>query len=187
MHNYLKTKYYFINKFDTNIIDQQDKNTIIIYRNYTDSKVNELLVLNLKKFCQKKNKKFYLSNNVKLAIKLDLDGVYLPSFNKSFCHLGYSLKKKFEIIGSAHNLKEIKNKELQKVNKIFLSSLFKKNKNYLGINKFKLLSNLTKKKVVVLGGISKKNIKLINLLKNSEFAGISYFEQKKGPLEGALL
>ena len=73
-------------------------------------------------------------------------------------------------------MKEIKNKELQKVNKIFLSSLFKKNKNYLGINKFKLLSNLTKKKVVVLGGISKKNIKLIKLLNNSEFAGISYFE-----------
>ena len=90
--------------------------------------------------------------------------------------MSYTLKKKFEIIGSAHNLKEIKIKELQKVNKIFLSSLFKKNKNYLGINRFKLLSNLTKKKVVILGGISKKNIKLIKLLNNSEFAGISYFE-----------
>ena len=95
--------------------------------------------------------------------------------------MSYKLKKKFEIIGSAHNLKEIKNKELQKVNKIFLSSLFKKNKNYLGINKFKLLSNLTKKKVVALGGVSKKNIKLIKLLNSSEFAGISYFKQKKGP------
>ena len=175
MHNYLKTKYYFINKFDTNIINRQDKYTIIIYRNYS-KKINELLILKLKKFCKKKNKRFFLSNNIKLAIKLGLDGVYLPSFNKSFGHLGYTLKKKFEIIGSAHNLKEIKIKELQKVNKIFLSSLFKKNKNFLGINKFKLLSNLTKKKVVILGGISKKNIKLINLLNTSEFAGISYFE-----------
>ena len=175
MHNDLKTKYYFINKFDTNIIDRQDKYTIIIYRNYS-KKVNELLILKLKRFCKKKNKRFFLSNNIKLAIKLGLDGVYLPSFNKSFNHMAYTLKKKFEIIGSAHNLKEIKIKELQKVNKIFLSSLFKKNKNYLGINKFKLLSNLTKKKVVILGGISKKNIKLIKLLNNSEFAGISYFE-----------
>ena len=90
--------------------------------------------------------------------------------------MAYTLRKKFEIIGSAHNLKEIKIKELQKVNKIFLSSLFKKNKNYLGINKFKLLSNLTKKKVVILGGISKKNLKQIKLLNSSEFAGISYFE-----------
>ena len=176
MHNYFKTKYYFINKIDTNIINRLDKHTNIIYRNYSEKKINESLVLKLKKFCKKENKKFFLSNNIKLAIKLDLDGVYLPSFNKSFNHLGYKLKKKFEIIGSAHSLKEIKNKELQKVNKIFLSSLFKKNKNYLGINKFKLLSNLTKKKVVILGGVSKKNIKLIKLLNNSEFAGISYFE-----------
>ena len=175
MHNNLKTKYYLINKFDTNIIDRQDKSTIIIYRNYS-KKVNKLQILKLKKFCQKKNKRFFLSNNIKLAIKLGLDGVYLPSFNKSFAHLGYSLKKKFEIIGSAHNLKEIKIKELQKVNKIFLSSLFKKNKNYLGIIKFRLLSNLTKKKVVILGGISKKNIKLIKLLNTSDFAGISFFE-----------
>ena len=172
----MKTKYYFINKFDTNIIDRQDKQTAIIYRKYSKEKVDELLILELKNFCKKRNKKFFLSNDIKLAIKLDLDGVYLPSFNKSFYHLGYSLKKKFEIIGSAHNLKEIKNKELQKVNKIFLSSLFKKNKNYLGINKFKILSNLTKKKIVILGGVSKKNIKLIKLLNNSEFAGISYFE-----------
>jgi thiamine-phosphate pyrophosphorylase len=57
-----------------------------------------------------------------------------------------------------------------------LSSLFKKNKNYLGINKFKLLSNLTKKKIVVLGGVSKKNNKLLKILNNFEFAGISYFE-----------
>jgi thiamine-phosphate pyrophosphorylase len=175
MHNYLNTKYYFINKFDTNIIDLQDKYTIIIYRNYS-KKIKELLILKLKKYCQKKNKKLFLSNNIKLAIKLGLDGVYLPSFNRSFKHLSYKLKKKFEIIGSAHNLKEIKIKELQKVNKIFLSSLFKKNKNYLGVNKFKLLSNLTKKKIVILGGISKKNIKLIKLLNTSEFAGISYFE-----------
>ena len=110
-----------------------------------------------------------------MAIKLNLDGAYIPSFNKSFDHLNYSLKKKFKIIGSAHNLKEIKIKESQKVEKIFLSSLFKKNKNYLGMNKFKLLSNLTKKKIVVLGGISKENLKLLKLNNFNEFAGISYF------------
>jgi thiamine-phosphate pyrophosphorylase len=57
-----------------------------------------------------------------------------------------------------------------------LSSLFKKNKNYLGINKFRLLSNLTKKKVVALGGITKKNKKLLNILNIEYFAGISYFK-----------
>ena len=111
-----------------------------------------------------------------MAVSLNLDGAYIPSFNKDFKHLNYSYKKNFKIIGSAHNIKEMKIKELQKVEEIFLSSLFKKNDNYLGINKFKVISKYTKLKVVALGGISKKNIKKLKLLSNQEFAGISYFE-----------
>ncbi|MDC3162869.1 thiamine phosphate synthase [Candidatus Pelagibacter sp.] len=172
----MKNKYYFINKFDTINIDKQSKGTIIIYRNYTSEKVEERQILKIKNYCKKKKLKFYISNNIKLAIKLKFDGMYIPSFNKSMRHLSYSLKKDFKIIGSAHNLKEIKIKELQKVRKIFLSSLFKKNKNYLGINKFKLLSNLTEKRIVALGGISKNNLKKLKLLNNPDFAGISYFE-----------
>ena len=181
MHYNFKNKYYFTNKFDTNIIDKQDKGTTIIYRNYTSKLLDETFILKFKKYCKKKGKKFILSNNVKLAVKLDLDGVYIPSFNQNLNHLAYTLNKNFKIIGSAHNLKQIRIKELQKVEKIILSSLFKKNKNFLGLNKFKLLSNLTKKKIVPLGGVSKKNIKLVKLLNFSDFAGISYFEQKKGP------
>ena len=169
-------KYYFINKFDKNNINKQDKQTIIIYRNYSEEKINETLLLKIKHYCKKEGIKFYLSNNVKLAIKLDLDGAYIPSFNESLNHLSYSMKKKFNIIGSAHNIKEIRIKENQRVQKIFLSSLFKKNKNYLGINKFRLLSKLTQKKVVVLGGISKKNLKKLKILNQFKFAGISYFE-----------
>ena len=169
-------KYYFINKFETNNIDKQDKQTIIIYRNYSSETVNEKLILKIKKYCKKKRVKFYLSNNIKLAIKLNLDGAYIPSFNKNTDHLAYSIKINFKIIGSAHNLREIRIKEKQKVDKIFLSSLFKKNKNYLGINKFKLLSQLTRKKVIVLGGISEENLKKLKILNLFEFAGISYFE-----------
>jgi len=169
-------KYYFINKFDTNNINKQDKHTIIIYRNYNSKKIDESVILKIKKKCKKNSNKFYLSNNVKLALKLNLDGAYIPSFNNSLNHLNYSIKKNFHIIGSAHNIKEIKIKEKQKVEKIVLSSLFKKNKNFLGFYKFKILSKLTQKKIIVLGGISKKNIKKIKLLGMSEFAGISYFK-----------
>jgi len=176
MHKNLTKKYYFINKFDTNNINKQDKQTIIIYRNYTSKKIDTKIILEIRKYCKKKSIKFYLSNNIKLAIKLNLDGVYIPAFNKNFNHLAYSTKKNFTIIGSAHNLKEIKIKEIQNVEKIFLSSAFKKNKNFLGINKFKILAKCTKKKVVVLGGVSNRNLKELNLLNQSEFAGISYFE-----------
>jgi thiamine-phosphate pyrophosphorylase len=176
MHFNLTTKYYFISNFDTNNIDQQNKQTIIIYRNYSSKKIDKTKILKFKSYCKKKGLKFYLSNDIKLAINLDLDGAYIPSFNKKFDHLSYFYKKNFEIIGSAHNNKEIKIKELQKVNTIFLSSLFKKNKNYLGINKFKLLSNLTNKKIVALGGISNKNFNKLKLINLSGFAGISFFE-----------
>ena len=134
------------------------------------------IINKLKKYCKKKSIKFYLSNNIKLAIKLNLDGAYIPSFNNSLKHLTYCLKKNFKVIGSAHNLKEIRVKENQNVDKIFLSSLFKKNKNYLGINKLKSLQKLTKKKIVVLGGITKENTRRLKLLNNPDFAGISFFE-----------
>ena len=92
------SKYYFINKFDTNNIDKIDNQTIVIYRNYSSKIYDKDLILNIKKYLKKKSIKFYLSNNIKLAIKLDLDGAYIPSFNQSFNHLSYTYKKKFNII-----------------------------------------------------------------------------------------
>jgi len=175
MHIKLLTKYYFIDTLDTNNLQKQDKDTIIIYRNYNSSNINIDKLIKLRNFLKKKGNKILLANNFKLALKLRLDGVYLPSFNKDFNHLAYSTFLNFAVVGSAHNLKEIKIKELQKVQNIFISSIFKKNKNYLGLNKFKILSKYTKKKVVALGGVSKKNIKKINLTNVSCVAGISYF------------
>ena len=180
MHNKILNKYYFINKFDQSHIDKQDKEITIIYRNY-DQDVDQKLILRIKSYCKKKGNKFLLSNNIKLAVKLDLDGAYIPSFNKDKKHLSYTLKKKFIILGSAHNVYEIRTKELQNVKAIFLSSLFKKNKNFLGINRFNLLSHLSEKPFIALGGISNTSLKKLNLLNCLGFAGISFFEQKKGP------
>ena len=173
-------RYYFIKKFDKSHIDKQDKKTIIIFRNY-DHDINKKLILTIKNYCKKKGNKFLISNNIKLAIKLNLDGVYIPSFNKDKKHLSYSVRRNFIILGSAHNIYEIRTKELQGVTSIFLSSIFKKNKNYLGINKFKSLSLLSKKPFIALGGIANNNLKKLDLTNCDGFAGISFFEQKKGP------
>ena len=177
MHHNFKTKYYFIDNFDTKNIKKIDRKTVIIFRNYLSKKNDEALLLKIKKYCYQRKIKFYLSNDIKLALKLNLDGAYIPSFNRNFKHLNYSLKKNFEIIGSAHNINQIRVKETQNVKKIFISSLFKMNKNYLGVNKFKLLCALTNKQIVALGGISKKNIKKLKLINCSDFAGISYFKE----------
>tara|TARA_B100001996_G_C18285370_1_gene448577 strand:- start:34 stop:561 length:528 start_codon:yes stop_codon:yes gene_type:complete len=175
MHNRIPKKFYFIDKFDKSTIDKQSKNTAIIYRNYS-KKLKKEEIKNLKYYCRIKGLKFFLSNNVKLAITLNLDGVYLPSFNTNLKHLSFNLKKKFIILGSAHNIKQIKIKEFQKVEAIFISSIFKEKKNFLGINKFKIISKYSNKKIIALGGISKKNLKLLKLINCYGFAGISYFK-----------
>ncbi len=173
-------KYYFIDQFIKSNIDKQNKNTTIIYRNYTKNyKIDEIILL--RNYCREKRLKFILSNNIKLSVKLKLDGAYIPSFNKNFSHLSYKLKRNFILIGSAHSLKEIRIKEKQNIKEIFVSSIFKKNKNYLGIYKFNLLSNYSLKKIIALGGVSDVNIKLLSLTKSIGFAGISFFDQKKGP------
>ena len=175
MHNKTLNRYYFIKKFDQSHIDKQDKKTIIIFRNYAQD-IDEKLILTIKNYCKKKGNKFLISNNIKLAIKLNLDGAYIPSFNNDKKHLSYSFKKNFIILGSAHNLYEIRNKESQNVKAIFLSSIFKKNKNFLGINRFKLLSHLSKKPLIALGGVSNNNLKKLNLINCFGFAGISFFK-----------
>ena len=180
MHNKSFNKYYFIKEFNQSHIDKQDKKTTIIFRNY-NQQIDEKLILAIKNYCKKRGNKFLISNNIKLAIKLNLDGAYIPSFNKETKHLSFSYKKNFILLGSAHNINEIRTKELQGINTIFVSSLFKQNKNYLGINKFKLLSSFSSKPLVALGGLSENNLKKLRLTSCLGFAGISFFEQKKGP------
>ena len=175
MHNKILNRYYFINKFDQSHIDKQNKKTTIIYRNHNQV-LDKKLIIKVKNYCKIRGNKFLLSNNIKLAIHLNLDGVYISSFNKDKKHLSFSLKKNFIILGSAHTVYEMKTKELQNVNSYFLSSIFNKNKNFLGIYRFKLLSSLSKKPIIALGGISNDNLKKLNLINCLGFAGISFFE-----------
>ena len=179
MHNYLPKIYYFIDEFNKEHIKKLNKNIAIIYRNY-DQEINLSLIKEIKQFSKINGRKFFLANNVKIAIKLGLDGVYIPSFNKKPKILSFPTKKKFIVLGSAHNLKEIRIKENQNVKCIFLSPIFKvdKSKSYLDIYKFNFLTKYTKKKIICLGGLNKNNIKKVNLLDIHGFASISLFNKQ---------
>ena len=133
--------------------------------------------MKLRNFCKENRRKFYISDDIKLAIKIKANGVYIPSTNKNLNFQLFKQKKKFKILGSAHNFKEIKIKELQKVDEIFLSPLFKsKNNPQLNIYKYLNLRKTTIMKDISLGGINNKNIKKLKLIKPFGFAGISFFE-----------
>jgi len=168
--------YCFVNEFNLTDLSKLGKNINIIYRNY--SNIDHIdNITQLKKFCKYSKKKLFISNNIKLSIKLKLDGVYIPSFNKKINYIGsFSLPKNFKIIGSAHNFNEINLKKKQKCNEIFLSPIFKvnKSKKFLDVSKFNLIALNTKINCIALGGINQKNYKKIKLLSSNGFATISW-------------
>ena len=176
MHIHKLKKYYFINEFNQNHLISLNKNISFIWRNKDkETPINTLI--KLRDFCKKNRRNFYISNDVKLAKRINADGVYIASSNKNLNLRGIVLKKNFKILGSAHNLWEIKIKELQNIEEIFLSPLFKEKTNQrLNIYRYLKLRQTTKMSDISLGGINNKNLKKLNMIKPFGFAGISYFE-----------
>jgi len=178
MHNNLLRIYHFIEDYEKVYIKNLDKNIGIIFRNY-NKKINIHKIIKIKEACKLYGKKFYLSNNIKLSLKLGLNGVYIPSFNKNHILQKNNIPKNFLILGSAHNYKEIKAKEKQGCSLIFISPLFKikKTNKFLNIHKFNFLSKKSKKNIIALGGLNKSNIKKINLLNVYGFASINLIKK----------
>ena len=92
---------------------------IIIYRN---KKLKEDFdeLLRFRKECNLRLIDFYVANNMKLATALNSDGLYISSYNTSL-KTRFFKKKTFNIIGSAHNLSEIIQKNKQGFQIILLS------------------------------------------------------------------
>ena len=176
MHIKNLKKYYFINRFEYSHLINLDKNISFIWRN-KDKETSIKTLIKLRDFCKKNQRCFYISNDIKLATKINADGVYISSNNKNLNFRTSNLKKKFRILGSAHSLREIKIKEMQNTQEIFLSPLFKKKTNQqLNIFRYLKLRATTKMSDISLGGINNKNLKKLNMIKPFGFAGISYFE-----------
>ncbi len=172
--------YYFIDEFDKKEIEKLSVQVSLIYRNY-NKKNNPNELRKLVAHCKNNRRKVYISNNLKDAIKYNFDGLYIPSFDKRLRFQNMP-KKKLEKIGSAHNAMELKIKEKQGCSRIFLSPVFENNKKkkFLDIIKTNLLKKLTKKKVILLGGINFKTLKRSKLCSPYGLASISWIK-KNGP------
>ena len=179
--------YYFIDEYNHSELSCLSKNINIIYRNYKKNN-NISTLISIRNYCKKNKINFFISNNVNLAVKYQLDGVYIPAFNKQINFIKFLLPTNFKIIGSAHNNKEISIKQKQGCNFIFVSPIFKvkKKKYHLDVVRFNLLTLNKKIKFVALGGINEKNKNKLNLLSICGFAGISYFQKKTAPQGGRL-
>ena len=178
MHKYLPNMFIFLDHYNNQIFENNNTNIGVIYRNYNYFKRKTELI-KIAKECKKKGFKLFVSNNIKLALNVKADGIYIPSFNK--INQNHNLENKnLIILGSAHNQKEIHEKILQKCVGIFLSPLFftKKNKKKLDIYKFNYLSLSNKVQFFALGGIKQSNINKLKLLHINGFGGIGAFKKK---------
>ena len=182
MHKYFPNLFVFLDKYNSQIFENKNLNIGIIYRNYEDS--NRIIELTkIAKACKKKRYQLFVSNDIKLALKVRANGIYIPSFNKT-CKLQNFEKRNLIILGSAHNQKEIHEKIAQKCIGIFLSPVFniKKSKNFLDLYKFNLLTLCNKTNIYALGGITEHNMPKLNLLNIKGFGGIRIFKKKPASL-----
>jgi len=126
-------------------------------------------------FCKSNKIPFFIKDNHNIANKLKANGLYISSKNTRI-KLTPFIKKKFKIIGSAHNQYEYYIKKMQGCNIISLSPLFYNSKysnnKILNPLKFNLIKKNWNADVCALGGINSKNIKKINLL-NLKFISFS--------------
>jgi len=171
--------YLFLKDFNLEIQKKIIKNKIknIIYYNFNN--LNYTYINKIRQWCKNKKIKFFIINNLKIATQINSDGIYLTSDNKKINF--FLLKKKFIILGSAHNQIEYYFKKRQKCQKIFLSPIFKTNKysvnKILGLLKFNLISLRWNLKTVCLGGINKKNFRLTKLTKDGLVGFQSLFDE----------
>ena len=178
MHKYLPNLFIFLDQYNNQIFENNNINIGVVYRNYNDTK-RETELIKIAKACKKKRYQLFVSNNIKLALKVRADGIYIPSFNrtKKFFNLE---KKNLTILGSAHNQKEIMEKISQKCRAIFLSPIFyvEKSINFLNVYKFNSLSRSNKVNILALGGITEHNVHKLRLLHTKGFGGIGIFKKK---------
>jgi len=176
----IKNNYYLYIENTTSInIDLFKKNRkiTIIYRN--NGNVENFTKLRIfRQKCRLKNFKFYIANDYNLVISCKADGLYLSSYNKKI----YS-RLLNNLIGSAHNFKEIYEKINQGCKTIILSRLFVTSyinkKGNLGIHKFNLIKKNYLINLVPLGGINSLNLLKLNLVNSN---GLSLFSEiKKKP------
>lgn len=126
--------------------------------------IEKLSIIN---FAKKNKIPFFLKNDYNECLKNKSDGILIDSNNKKITR-PILLKKKFLIIGIAHNQLEYLQKKSQGCTLVMLSPLFY-NEKY-SINKILNVMKFNNKKinwdidVCALGGITLKNIKKIKLL-----------------------
>jgi thiamine monophosphate synthase len=173
----IKNNYYLYieNIKDFDVSSQKNNKKInIILRNIKNNRISEIKKFRQK--CKNKNIKLYIANSAKIAKLCNADGLYISAYNKKKYYINIPQ------IGSAHNLKEFKEKIFQNCSIIIFSRLFETKyrykKKHLGIIKFNLIKNNICRNLIPLGGINAKNLLKLNMINSDGFAFLSAVKKK---------
>jgi thiamine-phosphate pyrophosphorylase len=175
-------KFFFFTSTLNDIIKKNHnklKNLSIIYKTEKNNlNINDFL--KIKDFCKKKKIKIYFPDNLKMAIRLGADGLFISSTNNKIYQ---PYKKLFKFLGAVHSQKEFYFKSKQKCDCIFLSPVFKtdkySNNKILGLVKFNLISLHWKTNLIALGGINEGNLRKIILTKSCGLGFVSWMKDLK--------
>jgi len=178
-----KDKYFLIiesiKDLDINRIKLINK-YIIIYRN-TNKLENLQDLIRFRRFCRSKKITFFVANNVKLSTEISADGIYISAHNNNL-NLARFKNSNYKLIGSAHNLKELKIKISQGCTTIIYSRLFKVSheykRGYLGVIKYNLFRLSRNENIIPLGGIKISNLNKLKMVKTNSFAIMSEIKKK---------
>ena len=80
-----------------------------------------IYVKKLQSDCLRRNIPLYIGNNIKTLFKLNSNRLYISAYNKVQTSSLIKINGKIDIIGSAHNISEIREKIQQGCKKILLS------------------------------------------------------------------
>ena len=171
-----KSYYLYIDNTKTinlNLLKKPYKFTIIYRTLILKESIKKIKLF--RKKCNQKKINFYVANDYNLAKKCKANGLYLSSKNNKIYH-------NIDVIGSAHNYKQINQKIKQKCKVILLSRLFKttylNKKSFFGILKFNLIINNYKFPIIPLGGIRNNNLLKMKLVNSEGLAILSEIKKK---------
>ncbi len=161
------------------LIPRLPTGSAVIIRHFTRAQKKELC-LKIKGLCKKHKVKLLISDDLKLALALRLDGVHFPEQTlKKIAGCG-SLKRHrpgFLFTAATHHQRALFWAKRAKIDTALLSPIFPTQshpgKRHLGCWKFMELTRNHTNPVIALGGVSQKNAQRLSQTQASGFAGIN--------------
>ncbi|MDC3024107.1 thiamine phosphate synthase [Alphaproteobacteria bacterium] len=128
----------------------------------------------ISKICSVKRYKVVVSSSPVIAMSIGAYGVHFPKKIKNI-----RTYKKLLYSCSFHGLSDLRRAKNLKVNKVFISPIFKttssRKKKSLGLTRLLFLSRSLKCEIGVLGGVNQKNISKLKSSRITHIAGVSLF------------